>query len=822
MREVPADGPIPARIMIVGEAPGADEEAQGRPFVGSSGKELDRMLHEAGVSRSECFVTNVCRVRPPRNDISLYIAERKKDRTLDHVQVRGKWVLPPVAEGIEKLKVEIGMVKPNLIIALGGTAMWALTGISGIMKWRGSMLHCDFAPEVKVVPTIHPAAVLRQWDLRAIAVHDLKRAAPFRDGRPYPAKRWETIVRPSFEKAYNVLRGLYELCKQNPDGFSISFDLETRQGHIACAGLSWHIDGKSLHNQAICIPLMCVENREGYWAADEEGILVYWLYQLLTHPHVRVIGQNLLYDSQYTYRHWHFIPRVAQDTMISHHVTFLGLPKNLGFQASMYCDHYVYWKDDGKTWDRKMGEDQLWAYNGEDCARTYECAVVEKENIRKFNLQEQETFVQEMFWPVLKAMIRGVRIDEARRDAMSLELLEAMTAREEYFRFVLGHPLNPRSSPQMQKLFYQDLNLPVQRSRKTGQPTLDDKALDKLSAKEPLIRPLLKAIQEYRSLGVFLGTFIKAPLDIDKRMRTSYNICGTETLRLASSENAFGSGTNLQNLPKGHVAKEPEDLSLPNVRKMFIPDAGFTFFDMDLDRADLQVVVWEADDADMKKALRLGIDMHLMNACDIFRIKGIPYEELIEGHPNYKEHRSRIGEDNRQKAKQGCHAVNYFCQARTLAMHLGCSVAEAQRFIDTWLGARPGIKKWHTRTAQSLERYRMVQNAYGYRRFYFDRVDGLLPEALAWQPQSTVALTINKIWLRLDRAWPGQGPGGEGADVQVNLQVHDSLAGQLRTALKGVLLPRIAELSRVEIPYPDPLIIPAGIKLSETSWGDVK
>ncbi|MDX2059911.1 MAG: DNA polymerase [Gemmatimonadales bacterium] len=821
MREVPADGPIPARIMIVGEAPGADEESQGRPFVGSSGKELDRMLHEAGITRSECFVTNVCRVRPPRNDISLYFAKAKKDRTLDHVQVRGKWVLPPIQEGLEKLKIEVGMVKPNLIIALGSTALWALTGIDGVMKWRGSMLHCDFAPDVKVIPTVHPAAVLRQWELRALAVHDLKRAAPFRDGRPYPKKRWETVVRPSFEKAYNVLRGLFELANQIPE-FEISFDLETRHGHIACAGLSWHIDGKSLHNQAISIPFMCVENREGYWAADEEGILVYWIYRLLTHPQVRVVGQNLLYDSQYTYRHWHFIPRVAQDTMISHHVTFLGLPKNLGFQASMYCDHYVYWKDDGKTWDRKMGEDQLWAYNGEDCARTHECAVVERANIAKFGLQDQEAFVQSMFWPVLKAMIRGVRIDEKRRGEMSLELMEAMGEREAYFQHVLGHPLNPRSSPQMQKLFYQDLMLPVQRSRKTGMPTLDDKALDKLAAKEPLIRPLLKAIQEYRSLGVFLGTFVKAPLDIDKRMRCSYNICGTETLRLASSENAFGSGTNLQNLPKGHIAKEPEDLSLPNVRKMFIPDPGFTFFDMDLDRADLQVVVWEADDADMKRALRMGIDMHLMNACDIFRIRGVPYDELVEGHPNYKEHRARIGEDNRQKAKQGCHAVNYFCQARTLAMHLGCSVAEAQRFIDTWLGARPGIKKWHLRTAQSLERYRMVQNAFGYRRYYFDRVDGLLPEALAWQPQSTVALTINKIWLRLDREWPGEGPGGEGANVQVNLQVHDSLAGQLRTALKSVLLPRIAELSRVEIPYPDPLIIPAGIKLSETSWGDVK
>ncbi|MFS2212853.1 hypothetical protein, partial [Kosakonia cowanii] len=67
------------------------------------------------------------------------------------------------------------------------------------------------------------------------------------------------------------------------------------------------------------------------------------------HPNVLVRGQNLLYDAQYTYRHWHFVPRVAQDTMISHHTMWAGLPKRLDFQASMYCDHYVYWKDEGKT-----------------------------------------------------------------------------------------------------------------------------------------------------------------------------------------------------------------------------------------------------------------------------------------------------------------------------------------------------------------------------------------------------------------------------------------------------------------------------------------
>lgn len=462
-----------------------------------------------------------------------------------------------------------------------------------------------------------------------------------------------------------------------------------------------------------------------------------------------------------------------------------------------------------------------WRYNCEDCVRTYEVAEVEKAIIEKFGLQTPEEWQQSMFMPVLKAMIRGVKIDLEARAAMHSELFSEMAKREEYFKEVFGHPLNPRSSKQMQALFYDDLCLPVQMTRaKKGIPghrTLDDDALTTLGVREPLIRPILKKIAEYRTLGVFLGTFITADLDEDGRMRCSYNICGTETYRLSSSKNAFDSGTNLQNIPKGtrksSLSKDEDFLELPNIRKIFIPDSGYTFFDGDLDRADLQVVVREADDKDLKKALSLGLDMHCMNACDIFEIKGIPYDELVESHPNYKEHRGRITEPKRQAAKEGVHATNYGVQARTFAIQFGVTVREGERFIKKWLAAHPGVEKWHTRTESQLRSRRYVENKYGYRRFYFDRVDNLLPEALAWIPQSTVAITINRIWLALYRNCP---------DVEILLQVHDSIAGQFPSREKDRILPIIHDNARIEIPYEDPLIIPFGLKTSEKSWGECK
>ena len=453
--------------------------------------------------------------------------------------------------------------------------------------------------------------------------------------------------------------------------------------------------------------------------------------------------------------------------------------------------------------------DEHWRYNCEDTVRTLECAEVERANLVSMNLVGPDSAQQAMFRPVLDAMIRGVRIDLEARRRMKGILANEIAARQAFYQRILGHPLNPASSKQMQALFYEDFRQRPVINRATGQPTLNDDALTVIGQREPLLRPLLKQIAEHRSLAVFLSTFINADLDSDDRMRCSYNICGTETFRLASSKNAFGSGMNMQNIPKGTKAKEADDLELPNIRTLFIPDDGYTFFDMDLDRADLQVVVWEAADADLKLALRLGLDMHLLNACAIFNIKGIPYEELTETHPNYQSHRARIGEASRQKAKTGVHAVDYGCKARTLAIHLGSTVHEADRFIRGWLEAHPGIAKWHKRVEAGLLSSRSVSNAYGYRRIYFDRIESVLPEALAWIPQSTVALTINQIWLNIHQAHP---------NIEVNLQVHDSLAGQYPTALDGRAA--LNNSAQVTIPYPDPLIIPVGIKTSTKSWGD--
>jgi len=239
------------------------------------------------------------------------------------------------------------------------------------------------------------------------------------------------------------------------------------------------------------------------------------------------------------------------------------------------------------------------------------------------------------------------------------------------------------------------------------------------------------------------------------------------------------------------------DLKIPNLRQMFVPDPGFILFDSDLQQADAQVVAWEADDAELKEIFRDPTrDLHNENCRTIF------------GH-------SPVGKyaPLRPKAKAGVHLTNYGGNARTLSKTLGITVHEADKFQATWFGAHPGIKDWHHEIERQLQTRRYVENKFGYRRFYFDRIERLLPEALAWIPQSTVGLVINHGWLNIDRNLP---------EVQILLQVHDSIVGQYSKVFDPQIRPAIREQLLVEVPYDDPLVIGVDIAVSDKSWGDVE
>lgn len=792
-------GPSNAKIMIVGEAPGKTEEEMGLPFVGASGKLLDELLGAVGISRSECFVTNVCRERPPSNDISNFFALKKRDITLAHKQVMGKWAGPELLAGLELLRKEISLVQPEMVIALGNVAMWALSGHWGIKAWRGSELQGDVSGvRFQLLPTYHPAAVFREWSLKGLIQHDLARASRKRaNGREVRKPNWRFIVRPTFAEAKGALEHiLFELLPHNPR-VKLAPDIETRAGHIACSGIAWS------KLDAISIPLMCVERPEGYWPLEQEIELVRLQRQIMTHPNAYLVGQNFNYDRQYYHRWWGFTARCDSDTMAKHHAMFSTSPKGLGHLSSLYCDYHAYWKDDGRLWDPSMDEEKFWRYNCEDCVRTYEVDDGEDQAIAALTpswpkLPRVVETQMKRHDPVFRMMVRGFRHDHLTRGAMAHELLKFQSKIQAEVNSLAGAPLNIKSPKAMAEFLYEVLPLTPVKARKpngTWGITTNDDALNTIASREPLMRRFVARVQAMRSAGTFMGNYIQMRADVDGRMRCSFNIPGTVTYRFSSDENAFGSGRNLQNIPTGDE-REEAIIPLPNIRTLFIPDAGHTIFDIDGDSADLRIVTWESDCRQMKAYFSAKVKPYVEIAKEFYRDPTI-----TKHHPSYK------------LMKALCHGSNYGGEGAGLAHRIGLPVHNVERMQKWYFGMCPEIKAWQEDIRKQIRHRGWIENPFGYRMYFLDQITkNTENEALAWTPQSSVGLLVNQAMDQIDAAllW-----------AQILLQVHDSLTGQYPTHLGERAKRELLQHAEVPIQTKSgTLIVPMGIKCSEKSWGD--
>lgn len=258
-----------------------------------------------------------------------------------------------------------------------------------------------------------------------------------------------------------------------------------------------------------------------------------------------------------------------------------------------------------------------------------------------------------------------------------------------------------------------------------------------------------------------------------------------------------------------------KQFQLPNIRKMFIPDRGKVIVDADLAGADAQVVAWEADDAALKAAFRAGKSVHLMNGADLL---GDRFTLAGGHHKDYGTTKGKMYD----ALKRFVHGTNYLGGAKALHANpaigpiFGWTVQEFQRNQSRWLDTlHPGIRRWHKRTERSLMESRSIRNAFGYRIVYFDRLDSVLPNAVAWGPQSTVAEVCFRgaMQLRANVPW-----------VEMLLQVHDSIVFQVPIHRwgEGSTLDTIRRHLSNPVPYPDPLVIDWGIAGSEKSWGDCK
>jgi len=156
----------------------------------------------------------------------------------------------------------------------------------------------------------------------------------------------------------------------------------------------------------------------------------------------------------------------------------------------------------------------------------------------------------------------------------------------------------------------------------------------------------------------------------------------------------------------------------PNVRKIFLPDPDHVLFEVDLKQSDAQVVAWDADDPIMKQMFREGVDLHTENA------------KMIYACATPSPHQ-------RQMAKHGVHATDFLVTPKTMAKKLDMTIQQATNFQKRWFDIHPWIPKWHRKLEMIAMKTRTSTNAFGYRRIFFDRIQSIMPEIIAFIPQST-------------------------------------------------------------------------------------
>lgn len=335
------------RIAIVGEAPGREEEKLKTPFVGASGQELRRMFSEAGLDFHSAYRTNVISTRPPGNNIKAFCASKKQvseeyktferpawfppTYTFDKI-AQGKYLRPQYLGNLIRLRQELEDFDPTLILAFGSVACWALLGQSGIQKVRGTCAYGTLVP-FKVLPTYHPAAVLRQYELRPIVLADLMKA---REESAFPEvrrPRRQVWINPTLDDLPT-----WETKFIRPDTV-LGVDIETRPKErlVTMVGIS------AGHASAIVVPFY-EPLRGSYWSSPREEVeAISWLRHIFSLPNPKVMA-NGLYDMAWLWTQFGLTIRNASDDVILlSHALQPEMKKSLGFQGSIWTNEPA-WK----------------------------------------------------------------------------------------------------------------------------------------------------------------------------------------------------------------------------------------------------------------------------------------------------------------------------------------------------------------------------------------------------------------------------------------------------------------------------------------------
>jgi len=363
--------------VLVGEAWGVQEAKISAPFVGPSGVELFHQLAEAGIVtitpvdrdylrkfwttgepsymeavwqlHPEVERLNVFNFHPPGNDLTTICGPRSEGIPGMPALLKGTngYVNAAFEPHLDQLAEALNRLNPNIVVCLGNTPLWALAGKTGVTAFRGTtMLSTHTVADFKIIPTFHPAAVLRQYESRPIAIIDLAKAGREAES-PYLL---HTIREIWIEPTLEDIQVFHEQHIRGCDLLSV--DTETAGDQVTCIGFA------PSPRLALVVPFLDPRAKgRSYWRTPADESHAWRLVRgIITDPTIPKLFQNGMYDMAFLWRSVRMPTLGArEDTMLLHHALQPECQKALGFLGSLYADAEA-WKARHRSRTNKKDE----------------------------------------------------------------------------------------------------------------------------------------------------------------------------------------------------------------------------------------------------------------------------------------------------------------------------------------------------------------------------------------------------------------------------------------------------------------------------------
>jgi len=321
-------------ILVVGECLSQTDE--GVPFSDGNGKMFKAFLRQSGIDPRYTTFLNVFPDTPPRggNVLGFFCAKEDSPKHIRMLKAN-HYINSAYWPHVERIRALVLHHKPNLVLAVGAAAMWALTSETSIKNARGRITSGNSAlPDQKILPIYSARDIQADWPQRVITLADLAKARREMDFPEIRRPQHFVHLHPTLEDMEDFLNE-YILPSEE-----LSVDIETKKEIITCVGIAPSTD------RVLVIPFFTEDTSKSnnYWETPALEILAWRFIQRVFALKKRLKGQNFQYDTQYFWRLMGIeLPSFSDDTMLLHHSLQPEMLKGLGFLASVYTDE-VAWK----------------------------------------------------------------------------------------------------------------------------------------------------------------------------------------------------------------------------------------------------------------------------------------------------------------------------------------------------------------------------------------------------------------------------------------------------------------------------------------------